>query len=329
MALTVKQNRYGIWQIHGTVAGRRIRRSAKTRNKRLAEEQAAQIEAQVYRRGLYGESEVLFEEACLAYMKDGGEARFMMPLLQHFRGTRLRDITPHAVRAAAQELYPEASPATQNRQAITPASAVINFGHQQGGCGAIRVRRFPEEQAQRKAVGRGWIDAFMAEAPQSTGALYLFCHQTAARVSEAVELKWEQVDLRAMTAMLLRTKNGKPRLCRLTAEMCGLLADLGTDGRVFGYASRFGVYGAARRACKRAGIEYLPPHQAGRHSFATILSEQGMSPKAIAEAGGWLSPELVSRRYDHPDNAGRRAAEIMGRMGEKSAKPFAAKRKVE
>ena len=59
-----------------------------------------------------------FASAAIAYMKAGGERRFLIPLINHFTTTPLRQINQAAVEAAAAVLYPRATPATQNRQLI-------------------------------------------------------------------------------------------------------------------------------------------------------------------------------------------------------------------
>lgn len=319
MGLRVKQASTGIWQITGTVAGIRIRESARTRDRRLAEEKAAAIEAEIYREG-ERQHHYTFEQAVISYAEDGGEVRFLAPALEYFAGWQLRRITPAEIRKAAVDLYPGTSASTRNRQGIVPVQAVINHAHQQGWCPPIRVRRFAEKKPERRAIGRDWIEAFMAEAAPNTAALVLFMFQTGARIGEAIALEWSDVDLAAGTATLRETKNGEDHTCHLTAELAARMAALPLGPRVFGYTNRSGVYGAIRRACRRAGIEYVPPHQAGRHSFATTLRDAGMFAEEIAEAGNWKSVALVSSTYVHPTDSGHKAAEIMGRIGKKLAK---------
>lgn len=318
MGLRVKPDpETGIWQIKGTVAGIRIRESARTRDRRLAEEKAAEIEAEIYREG-HRRHYHTFEQAVIAYVEDGGEARFLAPALDYFAGWELRHITPAAIRKAASDLYPGTSASTRNRQGIVPVQSVVNHAHQQGWCPPIRVKRLPEKKPERRVVAREWLDALMAEAAPNTAALALFMFQTGARIGEAVDLEWSDVDLPAMTATLRETKNGEDHTVHLTTELAARMAALTLGRRVFGYTAKSGVYGALRRACRRAGIEYVPPHQAGRHSFATALRDEGMGAEDIAKAGNWKSVPLVSSTYIHPSESGRRAAEIMGRLAKRS-----------
>ena len=304
----------------GTVQGRRIRQSLGTGDPAQAEEARAALEARTWRQGLYGDEAVrTFEDAALSYLENGGEGRFMAPLIRYFRGVRLGSIKPGHIIEAASKLYPKASPETRRRQAITPAVAVINHGHGKGWCGAIRVKAPRGRVKHRKAVGRDYIDAVRAAcarhkpAQPHLAALLLFMHQTGARLSEALALAPADLDLADAAAVAHDTKNGDPRVIYLTAEMVTELRGLpAREGRVFGYATKNGVYRALRQACAEAGVEYLGTHQPGRHSFATTLDAKGFTSAQIAEAGGWKSRALVAQRYTHPQRAGRLAAEAIG-----------------
>ena len=46
---------------------------------------------------------------------------------------------------------------------------------------------------------------------------------------------------------------------------------------LFGYASRFGITQRMKAVCRRAEIDYVSPHQSGRHSYATNALAMGAS----------------------------------------------------
>lgn len=302
--------------LHGTGPdGRRIRRALKTRDARQAEEAKTAFETRIWKAGVYGaEAVVTFDECALAYAQDGGDTTFILRAADHFRGKLLSAITPKDVRDAARALYPDGAGATLNRQGITPIRAVINYGHQQGWCAPIRVKQFPTTKPKRVAIGRTYIDQLRPHCNPHLSAMVLFLYQNGRRISEIMAVRPSDVDLKKLTIEIPTTKNGKPFTCHLTTELAQLLADLEPrSGRVFGYQSRSAVRNALKRACKRADLEYLGTHQIGRHSFATALSDEGWSSKAIAEAGGWESVRLVSEVYDHPEEPARKAAQVFGR----------------
>ncbi len=301
--------------LHGTGPdGRRIRQSLKTRNPRHAEEKRAQIEARLWRTGLYGPGDVVtFDECAVAYAEDGGDPRFLLKISKELSGLRLKDITPRDIRAAARKAYPNAANSTINRQGITPAKAVINYGHAQGWCGLIKVEGLPVKRPKRKAIDRDYIDALQPHLPVRTYALMLFLFQTGRRVGDAIYMRPDWLDMETMRVFIPETKNGEPATVVITAELAELIAELTPrHGRVFGYVHRSSLYNTLRRACDKAGLEYLGTHQPGRHSFATSLSEAGWGTKAIAEAGGWKSTRLVAETYEHPVDAQAKAAMHFG-----------------
>lgn len=309
MGLRIKRDaKTQIWQITGTFRGVRVRKTTGTTDRTLAETIRSITETDILE-GTFGKRHPTFEVACEGYLDDGGDDRFMLKVFDAFDGVEIRHITPALIRQEAEKAYP--GNATRNRQFITPAQAVINWAHQQGMCPPIRVRRFPVEKPERVAVDREWIDAFLAEASPHLGALYLFMFTTGARVGEAVGLTWSDVSLQEKTAILRDTKNGTDHTVHLSLEMLDRMRMLPISPRIFLYASRQSVYGPAQNACKRAGIAYVPPHQAGRHSFATALDAAGMTATQIAKAGNWRSVRMVSETYTHPEDAAKQAARIM------------------
>ena len=303
MPLTVKR-RGRIWWMRGTVAGRRIHESTRTDNETIAQQIAAKREAELWESHLYGaERVVTMAQAIVKYIEAGGERRFLGPILDAWGTRRLSSIRPGHVRDLAKKLYPNAIASTRNRQVITPVVAIINCAAERGLAKPIKVKRFPEAKPKRRAVDREWIDAFRdaARIPYLR-ALALFMFTTSARISESVELEPDDIDLHRRVAYTIDTKNGDPHEYHLTTEMVVELANLKPrNGRVFGYKSRQSVYGPWGTACKRAGIEYIPPHQAGRHTFATeLITRRGVDAATVGRLGNWKSLRLLLETYAHP-----------------------------
>jgi len=64
-----------------------------------------------------------------------------------------------------------------------------------------------------------------------------------------------------------------------------------------------------KAVCRRAGIPFVPPHQAGRHSFASNALAMGATAKEVMEAGGWKTARMVLETYAHANEAGRSIAD--------------------
>lgn len=302
------------WYATGTIGGQRIRKSLGTSDKAQAEEVRAQYEARLWKRHTYGEEAIrTFEEAAVSYLEQGGEGRFLPPILKRFKGRAVASIKPGDIREMAMRLY--SNPATRNRQAITPARSVINHAHDRGWCGPISVKLFPVPKSRmHKPVDRAWLDAFIRQCDNDAlphlAAAVLFMHQTGARASEAANLMGEHVDLSNATIVLAKTKTDEWHPRYLTAELVARMASLAIeDGiRVFGYSHPTSINHRMKKVCARAGIEYRSPHSAGRHSFATHAMRMGLGIKDAMDAGGWKSASLFIETYVHSDDPGRRVA---------------------
>jgi len=309
--------RHGIAYAAGTVAGNRVRESLGTRDKALAEELRAQLEARLWKRRAYGEEAVrTFDEAVEAYVKAGGENLFLHPLLEHFKGRVLGTIKPGEIHNAARTIYPDRKPATWNRQAIVPARAVINHAAGLGWCAPLKVKQFAVDGVRRQAADRAWLDAFLTRADidklPHLGAAVLFMWQTGARISETVRVLPEHVDLHERIVWLEKTKIGKWEPAHVTHELVVRLANLPkADGvPLFGYASRFGLDRRMRAVCRRGELAWRSPHEAGRHSYATNALKGGATPRQVMEGGRWKSARMVLEVYAHAENGGRDIADM-------------------
>jgi len=141
----------------------------------------------------------------------------------------------------------------------------------------------------------------------------MFLHYTGRRVGEAVAMTPGQIDGTRVT--FGKTKNGKPAVAVMPKPVAELVAALDpVDGKVFGYAHRSSLYATLRRAARKAGVDYLPTHQLGRHSFATALDNAGWTSKQIADAGGWESAALVQKAYVHTTDTQEKAAKQLGKV---------------
>lgn len=311
--------RDGWAQISGTYSGRRIRQSAGTRNEAVAAATLRQIESRLDAEAILGpQSITLFEEAALAYMEDDGEERFVAPLLHHFKGRVISTITPKEIRDAAKALYPNAGPRTWNRQAITPARAIINHAADQKKCEAIRVRQFPEPPVRRTHVTAQWVAAFRAEAfargLDHLAVLVRVNFETGARIGKLCSAMPRDLHWPTGRLDLGVGKNGDENAVTISPSALDELRVLRPrGGRLFGYAGRSSLYGPWRNVCTGASIEYVPPHQAGRHSFATTLhNDHAWDSMEIADAGGWRSKRLVEDVYVHTGVSSRAASTMLG-----------------
>ena len=315
--------RNGFAQLHGTIGDQRIRRSAKTRDPKVAERIRAETEARLTKAALYGaENEATFADACVLYLKAGNDKRYVAPLILHLGKRRLATIKPGDLKDLAEKLYPHAKGSTRNRSVLKPARAIINFANQRGLCSPMYVAGFYEAKVERPAADRAWIDAFMAAAvDRRLRVLCLFMFVTGARIGKSIVLEPQHFKLDEKRAVGPPTKNGDPRVYYLIDELVRELRLLGPRRirygrgpfRVFGWANVAGPQKAWKWTCKRAGILYLTPHEAGRHGFGTeTVVRQGVDLATAAKLGGWKDQTVLLRRYAHAKGLDKAAERIFG-----------------
>jgi integrase len=304
------------WWVDGKTSknGKRIRESTGETEREAAESYALKREADARKADEFGPESVLtFGTATGLYLDAGKSDRYLTPIFNKWERRLVREIKPGNVHDLAKQLYPKAGPATRNRQVISPVQAVINHSADRGLCAPIRIRRFTVPKHQPQDVPLEWLEAFMANASPHLAAFACFMAMTGARVSEAVRLDWDDVDLGERVALLRKTKNGDPRTAELPVALVTRLASLPKrQGRVFGYAGRHSIQTPWAHAEERAGIEHMKPHDAGRRLFATSMIRGGVDVVTVAKAGGWKSVRMVLEIYAQPADTKEAVNRVFG-----------------
>ncbi len=302
MPITVYK-RGKIYHYRGTVNGRRLRGSCETSDRKIAQRIAAEKEQWAWKGALDGQEAVLtFAQAAIAYRQAGRSNRFLSSVEDYWKETLVKDINSGAVRRAAIALYPTATGATRNRHVIVPTQAIINYAASMDMCHPLKVKRFPENYKVKTPVTWEWVQAFMAHANPHLGALCCFMFLTGARISEALDLRWHEVDLQEAKAIIRQTKIGDERKAHLPPILVAAIANIQSnrepDSKVFKYSTRSTAEPQWEKVWKRAKIDRLTFHCC-RHGFATSLLHKGVDPITVAKLGGWKSAEHVFKTYGH------------------------------
>lgn len=300
-----------IWYIRGTVAGQRVYESTRIGDKKAAEIFRARREAEIIERGAFGKVlTYTFAEAALTYMEAGGQGRYLAKIIQHFGPRfRLADIDNEAVNRAAATLYPEAAPATVNRQLITPISAVFQMAADDGKVGPRRFRRRKEPNALPRWLTPEEAERLMAACDKRLLPIVAFLLGTGARTGEALGLSRQHLYLETHQAHVGVTKNGAGKMVEFPERTRRLIAACGVPeaGAVFrtpkgkpyklrsGDGERIGgqIKGAFDKARKLAKLsDDVTPHTL-RHTFATWHYATNRDLILLMERGGWKKPDMA------------------------------------
>ena len=292
-----------IYHYRGTVAGRRLRGSTGTAKKAAAERFISELEQKQWKGHFDGPASVLtFAQAAILYRKAGRSTRFLPAVEDYWRDTLVSNISAGSVRQAAITIYPTAKGSTRNRHVIVPTQAVINYAAEMELCQHLKVKRFPAETQEKEPATWEWVQAFMAHANPHLGALACFMFLTGARVSEAIDVRWADMDLARAKVTIRQTKIGDERTAHMPAALVAAVANIQGEriaaGKVFKYSSRETARPQWDKVPKRAKIKHLTFH-ACRHGFATALLHRGVDPITVAKLGGWKTAEHVYRTYGH------------------------------
>jgi integrase len=281
------------WYIRGTVKGVYLRESTGTADRSKAEELRLKRERELFDQAALGkEKPTTFAEAVAGYVGAGGEARFLMPILDHFQETLIASIRQADVDELVAKLYPEAKASTINRQCISPIISVLNYARdaEMPGANLRRIRRRAETKPVVTPASDDHIDRLLPHLAEGLRALILMMTFTGLRTGEALRVRPE--DVRDGYIHAGHTKNGEPRMVPAPE---GWAYPAGG----WGYTTTQGVGGALQRAHKAAGLPYRDGHELGRHGFAARWLKSGGSMKGLQIAGGWKKFSIPADIYGH------------------------------
>lgn len=315
----------GDWRVSFSVKGRRIRRRLGIREKSrraLARREAERIWNEVWAE-IQSPPEPspgpLFFEAAAAYVADGGQARFLEPIMRVAGDAMpLTDANEAFIARVAEEVYPGRAPATIQRQVRGPVSAIVRH--------ASGVRRRPSSDRARTR----WLTPEEAEALLTSAAELTLpgCDvrepHTLAKIAAMLGTGWRTGECfsadvadwnpgsREWWTPAVERGAGKSQAAArwvvMPERVIPLLGDLPEVGRAFrtpkgqpivmrenGGGQMAAAFTNARRAVG-LGPE-VTPHVL-RHTWATWAYAQTRDLLWVQRRGGWSSVRMVER-YAH------------------------------
>jgi len=294
----------GIFHIRGTVQGRRVDESSRTRVRSEAEQIKAHLEADLFKRAIYGDRAVAtFAEAADLYTLAGRSGEHLLPLIDRIGLTPLKRIDQEFVDRLALEMKPNAKPATRIRQIYTPISAVMNFAAPKL-CDPVKFIK-PKGAGKRvDFLTPGEVETLLGFLPPRLSRLVTFYVATGCRATEALNLEWRDVSPKSERVVLWETKMGYARGIDLQHRARRELPTrpdqngfvwLNGDGEPWhGYDA---INLMLRRYCVNNGFRHVHCHLL-RHTWATWAYAVTRDLTFLMGQGGWRSPTMVLR-YAH------------------------------
>lgn len=305
---TRKGNRYYI--VKGRLGGKFFEVNTKSVNEAAARRIAEGFERTHAKRRSVAKV-VSFIEAANSYIQfrspNKDDRRRIERLKKHLGNKTLPAIVQADLVEAASALYPLAKPSSKNRNVITPASAILHYGAENGWCEWKRIKRFKEPKPLTRSLARPSAVKLIKAATGKKRLLLIALFHLGTRITDTLSLEWGNVDLSARTARIYIKKTDDWRTFPLARDLLVALAnETEKEGRVFPWHTRWGAYRALKKAISESGIRFTP-HMA-RHSLGTWLNESGAGLKTIMAALHHADPKS-SIRYQDADIEIVRAAQ--------------------
>lgn len=311
MLKLVRRHGSAFLYMRGTVRGISVDESigVKHGQRRFAEEIRARREAELLEESIHGRRAVAtFSQAALNYLENGGFRSYRLAdVISYFGTTKLSKIGPAEIHAGAKAVFPGMQPASRRTHWYTPVSAILSHAAARGWCDKITfnwpdandgvIRWLTKEDAHR-----------LIEEGRHIKPLIAFLFYTGARISEAMNLQMQDLDLYRRHVQFIDTKNGTSRGVPLHPVVVQALSKMPpSTGDVFRRADGTGypkdtrpsdrIKTVFKRACKRAGIMNFRIHDT-RHTWATWHYQKNRDLGALQKLGGWKTLEMVMR-YAH------------------------------
>ena len=311
------------WIDFTTPSGRRVRCSARTQERKTAQELHDKLKAESWRIEQLGEKpKHTWDEAALRWLKETthkkthhGDVATVRWLQPYFRGKLLTGLTKDVVFEVIEIKRSETSSATANRY-IALVRAILRRAMNEWEWidDAPYLRLFPEPKRRVRWLTPEQVLTLLNELPEHLADLTRFSLATGLRKANVLGLEWSQVDVPRRCAWIHgdQAKGGMDIHVSLNGTALGVLErQVGKHPKyVFTYKGapiKQANTNAWRAALRRAGIENFRWHDL-RHTWASWLAQGGVPMNVLQEMGGWQSSEMV-RRYAHlaPEQFGRHA----------------------
>jgi integrase len=306
-----------VWYLDFVCRGRRIKRSTKQRDKKLADLALKSLEVKVAKGELLGIEDrlrILFKEcgekylafsrankARSSYERDGVSVRVHLP--PAFKDRYLHELTRELIERYKAQRLQRVSKSRVNRELMClrhMLNKAIEWGYLTSSpMKGIRLLKEPPERVR-------YLDP--KEALKLLGAcaahlkpIIVCALHTGMRRGEILNLKWENVDLENRMILLERTKSNRRRMIPLSGVLCSVLKRLPRRGEYVFTNEQGDKYGTVNKsftaACRRAGIKNFRFHDL-RHTFASHLTMSGCNMRTVQQLLGHATIR-TTMKYSH------------------------------
>ena len=304
------RNKYGIFCTNFTdLQGKRIRRSLKTDDVKLAEIRVKKMIVEAYERGSFDlkrPTKVSFSELAdkvLVYAKDKTKRYNSVyrptvnKLLRHLNGMMLNDIDRNVVDAVLAKIKKEVSEKNANN-ALTILKRMFNLAIEWGLTRenpARIIKRYRVQPNRPRLLTEEERNKVIESCSGQMKEIVIITFNTGMRKGEILGLKWDNVDLFRKLIILDETKSNKIREIPMLSDVHAILLAKyqtkkpGREDYVFPSPDNkpYTDVKEFRKCMKQAGLKIK--FHGLRHDFASRLASKGVPVDTIRELLGHAS----------------------------------------
>jgi integrase len=303
------------WYLRGTVRGISVDESTgiAVSNIKSANEYRIKREAEVLEESIHGKRvTATFAQAALSYLEKGGrQTHRLADIIKHFGTTKLSMIGQAEIDDGAIAVFPTMQNSSRRTFYYARVSAILKHAHKRGMCDEIHFDWPPLGNGVIRWLTKEEANRFIDEG-RHIKPLLIFLFYTGARISEAMNLQLQDLDLERRHVQFIDTKNGTdrgvplhPRVVEALREMLSVHRPNGgdvfrrLDGTEYDHDSKPSdrIRNVFKEACKRAKITKFRIHDT-RHTWATWHYQMNRDLGALQKLGGWKTLAMVMR-YAH------------------------------
>jgi len=327
-AMPVKRSKRAphYYEVRFWLAGREVRRSAGTHDKRAAEAYEERLRAALWRQNKLGEKHFTWDDATAQLkLEDSGARswerteRAIAKLTRLLAGAPLTEITRENILKvrdvlARQQHRGDVVKSSSVNRVLAVLRIVLNRCVTDWRMldAAPKVPLFRIERVEPTHVGRQQIAALLAALPEHSRDMAIVACATGMRRSEVTHMEWAHVDTARATCFVpaANAKNGHARVVPLNSDAIAVIEKWRAPRskcnqpharHVFYFRGRAPIRQVSTRAwrlaCTSVGLEGFRFHDL-RHTWASWHAEAGTPLQVLQELGGWLSFAMV-QRYAH------------------------------
>ena len=300
------------WCSFTTKSGERIRCSTGTTDKTAAQQFFDKLKYESWQTAVLKKKERhTWDEACLLWLKekahkksietDKSTMRCLMPFL---RGKYLDEITRGMIAHIGETIMARTSASTANRY-LSLVSAIltraVNIWEWLDKKPAISRYKVSDKRIRYLTVEE--IRRLHDELPAHLKDPFMFSIMTGLRRSNVLNLRWRQIDFDRNVIIIdgSEMKAGHTHVVPITASIRQLLSRNFGNHPVYVFTKNGRrippIFYLWKKALDRAGIKDYRWHD-NRHTWASVLIQNGVPINELQEMGGWHSIRMV-QRYAH------------------------------